>query len=73
MQYQQMIGISFSQFYEEEISRKTNLSVLIEEIGQTGFVKKTGFCSNNYHEECLDREICECECHEGKRNVSRNW
>lgn len=71
-EYQEMIGISFSDYYKNSLQRNTNLSLIIEEIGPEGFIRLAGFCLNEFHEECHVGDECECSCHEGKRNV-RNW
>jgi len=62
-QYQQMIGIDFHKFYGEEIDKKINDALLVQEItfGEED-VKQSNYCLTSRHENC-DVDKCECNCH----------
>ena len=74
LEYQKMIGIDFSEFYEKTIDRKINLGLLTQE---TNFdenfnmieISITGYCNSGLHEECFAKDNCQCVCHEGKDDV----
>lgn len=63
-EYQRMIGIDFASFYGKELARKTNLSLLFQEM-DIFMTMKSGYCMEEFHEECINKR-CECTCHEGK-------
>jgi hypothetical protein len=66
--YQDMVGISFHDFYfVDKRSFKENMSLLIEEIDFFSDGPKTGYCINSLHEDC-HQELCTCECHEWNTN-----
>jgi hypothetical protein len=74
VEYQEMIGINFAEFYEKEIDRKVNLGLFTQEtIFDENFnmieISITGYCNSGLHKECLARENCQCVCHEGENNV----
>lgn len=69
LEYQELIGINFAEFYKLKISEKTNLGLLIQE---TEFdenfnlieIARTGYCLNGMHSQCFAIENCQCNCHE---------
>lgn len=66
--YQDMIGISFHDFYfVDKRSFKENMSLLIEEIDFFSDGPKTGYCISNLHEDC-HQELCTCDCHEWNKD-----
>jgi hypothetical protein len=73
LEYQEMIGIDFEKFYEEEIDKKVNLGLITTEtIFDEEFnmvdVSMSGYCSNALHSQCLAYDHCDCDCHEGERS-----
>lgn len=71
VEYQKMIGIDFSKFYEEEISDKVNLGVISQELKfDDDFnlveIAKSGYCIKGIHSGCFAKESCFCECHKEK-------
>lgn len=74
VEYQEMIGINFADFYTNSIDRKVNLGLLTQEtIFDEEFnmieISVTGYCNSGLHEECLAKNNCQCICHEGEKNV----
>ncbi len=74
LEYQDMIGINFADFYEKEIDRKVNLGLLTQEISfDEEFnmieIARTGYCTSGIHKECFAKDNCQCICHEGEKNV----
>jgi hypothetical protein len=74
LEYQEMIGINFADFYEKEIDRKVNLGLLTQEITfDEEFnmieIARTGYCTSGIHKECFAKDNCQCICHEGEKNV----
>ena len=70
LEYQDMIGINFAKFYNEEIDIKVNLGlVTTETIFDDEFnmidISLTGYCSSNMHSQCLAKDNCDCDCHKG--------
>jgi glycosyltransferase involved in cell wall biosynthesis len=73
LDYQDMIGINFEKFYEEEINTKVNLGLIsTETIFDEDFnmveIAMSGYCSNGMHSQCLAKDHCDCKCHEGTQN-----
>jgi hypothetical protein len=74
VEYQEMIGINFADFYKNSIDRKVNLGLLTQEtIFDEEFnmieISITGYCNSGLHEECFAKDNCHCICHEGEKNV----
>jgi hypothetical protein len=74
VEYQEMIGINFADFYKNSIDRKVNLGLLTQEtIFDEDFnmieISVTGYCNSGLHEECFAKDNCQCICHEGEKNV----
>lgn len=74
LEYQDMIGIDFANFYEKEIDRKVNLGLLTQEIDfDENFnmieIARTGYCNTGIHKECFAKDNCQCICHEGENSV----
>ena len=74
VEYQEMIGINFADFYTNSIDRKVNLGLLTQEtIFDEEFnmieISITGYCNSGLHEECFAKDNCQCICHEGEKNV----
>jgi hypothetical protein len=74
LEYQNMIGINFADFYEKEIDRKVNLGLLTQEISfDEEFnmieIARTGYCTSGIHKECFAKDNCQCICHEGDKDV----
>lgn len=72
LDYQEMTGINFESFYENEIKDKINLGLVTQEIEfDNNFnmieIAKTGYCIQGFHSRCIADEICQCKCHEGKK------
>lgn len=70
LEYQEMIGINFEKFYEEEIDKKVNLGLITTEtIFDDEFnmveISKSGYCSSGLHSQCLAYDHCDCQCHKG--------
>jgi hypothetical protein len=68
LEYQEMIGINFEEFYEKDLSDKVNLGLVTQEIEfDKDFnlveISKTGYCREGYHSRCFAKEICDCICH----------
>jgi hypothetical protein len=68
VEYQEMIGINFEEFYENELQDKVNMGLVTQEIEfDENFnmieIAKTGYCINGFHSKCLVAEICDCKCH----------
>lgn len=68
LEYQEMIGINFEEFYEKEIDEKINLGAITQEIEfDENFnlleIAKTGYCLNGLHSRCFAKEDCDCVCH----------
>jgi glycosyltransferase involved in cell wall biosynthesis len=71
LEYQRLIGIDFTKFYEEEINKKVNLGLITTE---TEFdenfnmiqIAKTGYCTKGLHSQCLAKDNCDCTCHKGE-------
>lgn len=73
LEYQEMIGINFEKFYEEEIDKKVNLGLITTETtfdDDFNIVERSmsGYCSNVLHSQCLAYDHCDCSCHEGEVN-----
>ena len=67
VEYQNMIGINFQDFYEEDRKPSKDLDWVSEEI--TFDFKPTlisGPCTNNQHKFC-SIDICSCDCHKEKK------
>jgi hypothetical protein len=69
LEYQNMIGINFEEFYKDELPDKVNLGVISQEIEfdenmDIVMVPKSGYCINNFHKKCLSDDVCFCKCHE---------
>lgn len=68
LEYQEMIGINFANFYEKEIDQKVNLGLITtdtrfdDEFNMIEFAL-SGYCSNDIHSQCLAKEHCDCNCH----------
>ena len=74
LEYQEMVGIDFANFYEKEIDRKVNLGLLTQEIDfDEDFnmieIARTGYCNTGIHKECFAKDNCQCICHKGEDNV----
>lgn len=72
LEYQQMIGINFEDFYQNEIQDKVNMGLLTQEIEFDDEFKmievaKTGYCISGLHSKCLVVDLCQCKCH-GEEN-----
>jgi hypothetical protein len=68
LDYQEMIGINFSKFYNEEIDNKVNLGLITTDtVFDEDFnmieVAMSGYCSSNMHSQCLAKDHCDCDCH----------
>lgn len=64
LDYQEMIGIDFSEFYHSGIrSIMENMSAIEQEINFLDAPRKTRYCINDLHKECKFTEDCECNCH----------
>lgn len=68
LEYQKMIGIDFPSFYKKELPRSVNLGTLTKEIEfDENFdlveISKSGYCINNFHDECRRNTVCMCKCH----------
>ena len=71
LEYQEMIGIDFPSFYKKELSRSVNLGTLTKEIEfDENFnlveISKSGYCINNFHDECRRNTVCMCSCHKAE-------
>lgn len=64
LDYQAMVGIDFARFYEKELTEKINMGLLYEELDFNS-TKKSGYCINDLHKNCLNKQ-CECTCHKEK-------
>jgi hypothetical protein len=62
LEYQELIGINFNNFYDNHLSKKVNKAVLVEEINFSGMVKLSKWCIDEEHKEC-ETKGCECNCH----------
>lgn len=76
LEYQEMIGINFADFYEKEMSDKVNLGLLTQEMAfDDEFnlieIAKTGYCNNGLHAKCFAIEVCDCVCHDKEYNGGR--
>jgi hypothetical protein len=63
LEYQDLVGINFNDFYDNKLGKKVNKSVLVEEINFSGMVKLSNWCIDKEHEEC-ENKSCECNCHD---------
>jgi hypothetical protein len=71
LEYQELIGINFEDYYRDEMPIKANMGLLITE---TEFdeefnmieIAKTGYCTEGLHSQCLADQECMCLCHGGK-------
>lgn len=73
LDYQDMIGINFEKFYNEEIDKKVNLGLITTEtVFDDEFniveVSRSGYCLNGMHSQCLAYDHCDCICHEGVKD-----
>lgn len=69
LDYQEMIGIQFESFYENELKDKVNLGTITQEIEfNDNFdlieIAKSGYCINGFHSKCFAKDLCFCSCHE---------
>lgn len=69
LEYQELIGINFEKFYENELSDKVNLGTITQEIEfdkefNLVEVAKSGYCINGLHSKCFAEDLCFCSCHE---------
>lgn len=76
LEYQEMIGIEFADFYKNEMSLKVNLGLLTQEIEfDEDFnlieVTRTGYCNNGMHARCFAGNNCHCICHKTEYNGGR--
>jgi len=76
LEYQEMIGINFADFYQVEMSQKVNLGLLTQEtMFDEDFnlieISRTGYCLNGMHAQCFARENCQCNCHEREYDGGR--
>lgn len=76
LDYQEMIGINFAEFYKMEMNEKVNLGLLTQEIEfDENFnmieIAKTGYCNNGLHSRCFAKENCHCICHKTEYNGGR--
>lgn len=62
LEYQDLVGINFDEFYNKGISEKINKAALTEELDFLESVKKSGWCSGGEHNQC-ETSGCECQCH----------
>jgi len=65
LEYQELIGINFNHFYDNESKRKINKAVLTEELSPTASKKLSGWCRDTEHKPC-ETKGCECTCHKKK-------
>jgi len=68
LEYQELTGINFADFYETELSDKVNLGLLTQEIEfdqefNLVEIARTGYCNNGLHARCFAKENCDCICH----------
>ena len=64
IEYQEMIGIDFGQFYQADMQNiKANLSVVEQEIDFLDTPMRSRYCIYDQHSECFAIEECQCECH----------
>jgi hypothetical protein len=68
LEYQEMIGINFAKFYNEEIDTKVNLGLITTDtIFDDDFnmieIAMSGYCTQNIHSQCLAKDNCDCVCH----------
>lgn len=69
LQYQEMIGINFEEFYREEMEKVLNLALITQELDfSIDSVPKSGYCNNGLHSRCEAEDFCFCKCHNGENN-----
>lgn len=73
LDYQKMIGFNFIDVYDNDLSEKTNLGAMTQEIifdDDFNIVEtaKTGYCRINKHDKCFSLDICICDCHNNEGN-----
>lgn len=69
LEYQEMIGINFEDFYKNELSEKVNLGLITQEMEfDENFnlieIAKSGYCLQGFHSRCFAEDLCFCDCHE---------
>lgn len=69
LEYQELIGINFADFYKNEIDERVNLGLLTQEIKFDENFKMievaiTGYCNTGKHDQCFLLEDCDCICHD---------
>ena len=62
LEYQELVGVNFNDFYDKGIQEKTNKSPLIDEMDFSEKPKRSGWCVGNGHKEC-ETPGCGCKCH----------
>lgn len=68
LEYQDMIGIDFHEFYQEKINDRWNNCVIEQELTFDDDIRLTRYCIKDRHDECFARDdICECNCHKEKK------
>jgi hypothetical protein len=68
LEYQELVGINFNEFYDKESKRKINKAVLTEEISPTGSKRLSGWCRDQEHRPC-ETKRCECKCHNKRKGM----
>jgi hypothetical protein len=76
LDYQKMVGINFSDFYEVEMDEKVNLGLVTQEIEfdkefNLVEIAKTGYCLQGMHARCFAKDNCDCVCHNKEYNGGR--
>jgi hypothetical protein len=66
IEYQEMIGIDFHKFYNQQAQAKINDSLLVQEITFNEDAKKSNYCRNDRHKGCNVKD-CMCDCHKEKK------
>ena len=69
LEYQEMIGIDFHDFYKEKIADRWNNCVIEQELTFDEDPRLTRYCIKDRHDECFATDdVCECICHKEKND-----
>lgn len=76
LEYQDLVGINFADFYATEMRDKVNLGTITQEMTfdeDFNIVEKShsGYCLNGFHARCFAKEMCDCICHEQEYDGGR--
>lgn len=64
LDYQDMIGIDFFDFYHSSARKfMENMSVIEQEIYMLDTPAKSRYCINDLHNDCKSIQGCQCDCH----------